>query len=86
MKYSPLWNKTLIDETADLNTALERIKISGCFMAVVTNSKEKLIGIMTDSDIRAALLAGACLTDNVKAHIKKNPIIALENYTEQDLR
>ena len=23
--------------------------------------------------------------DNVKAHIKKNPIIALESYTEQDL-
>ena len=36
---------------------------------------------MTDSDIDT--YTGACLTDNIKAHIKKS-IIALEN-TEQDL-
>ncbi len=85
MKYSPLWKKTLIGELSDLNTALERIKMSGCFMAVIMNSSEKLIGIMTDSDIRGALLGGARLSDSVLKHMKKNPIIALESYSDQDL-
>ena len=45
---------------------------------LVINSKEKLVGTLTDGDIRRAMLRGANIDSKIGKYIKKKPIILKE--------
>jgi dTDP-glucose pyrophosphorylase len=58
--------------TADsLRAAMQAIDTSGWEIALVVDRQERLVGILTDGDIRRALLAGADLDDALGAHVNR---------------
>ncbi|UCH49813.1 MAG: aminotransferase class I/II-fold pyridoxal phosphate-dependent enzyme [Betaproteobacteria bacterium] len=56
-------SRNLLDQSASLRDALQRLN-EGVYGAVfITDAKERVLGMLTDGDVRRALLAGAALTD-----------------------
>ncbi|MBE3142419.1 MAG: nucleotidyltransferase family protein [Planctomycetes bacterium] len=53
----------------DVLTALE---VSGMEIVLVTSDSDRLLGILTDGDVRRALLAGATLNDSLERYLQKN--------------
>jgi len=64
--------------TAILMDAVQAIEISPRRMTVVVDTKNKLLGTLTDGDIRRHLLAGGSLHDLASTAMNKSPITALE--------
>ncbi len=76
----------IVDENSSLKFALKAIQLSSLGVCFVTK-KNKLFNIITDGDIRRALLKGHKLSDNIKKiKSKKNYITVKENYNFLDLQ
>lgn len=57
---------------ASLYEAMKAIQSGACGIALVTDSTGALLGVMTDGDIRRAVLAGASLQDRLEAYVVRN--------------
>lgn len=71
------WRDTVVDQQASMKDALAAISKSGAFISCILNEEGGLAAIVTDSDVRRALLTGGSLEDNVMEWAQKNPISAL---------
>lgn len=71
--------KLLCDSKKEIKDALELININGKGIVFITKEDRKLCGIITDGDIRRALLKGASLNDCVADYMN-------EDYTYADNR
>ncbi|OQS42503.1 nucleotidyltransferase family protein [Chromobacterium haemolyticum] len=67
------WEKALISPESTLREALERIDSCGCQMALVVDDSRKLLGMLTDGDVRRALLKGTSLTDLASSVMRTRP-------------
>lgn len=85
IKYQPNWKASEIRQNSSFRDALAAISQSGSFMACVTEAEGHLIGIVTDSDIRRALLSGANLSDTITSWIQRNPVAGIEGQTTEEL-
>ena len=70
------WKSIALYETADIRQALQIIDQSSLQIALVVDKDNKLLGTITDGDIRRGFLNGLSLTDSVKKIYNRNPIIA----------
>ncbi len=52
-------------------------------IAIITDSHKKLLGVITDGDIRRALLNGAQLEDCVEKYMNSNPVFLAETDTRE---
>ena len=78
--------KLIVKESFSLKRTLKVINLSGLEACFVTR-KNKLINIVTDGDIRRALLKGCKLSDNIKKIKSKNNYVSVkENYDFLDLQ
>lgn len=87
-KYSSKWQKCIvnIDSDISLRNILNHISASGSLIACITKEKSnKLFGIITDSDVRKALLNGASLDESISNYINVNPLTANQNSSTQEL-
>ena len=75
----------LIKEDSNIQGAMKCINKGGLGIALVTNKKNILLGVITDRDIRKALLSGKDFHFPVKKIMTKNPIIALEGTPATEL-
>ena len=65
--------KYIINSKATVKEALVALNnLSDDALALLVIDDEKLIGTLTDGDIRRGLIAGAQLTDNVCSVMQKN--------------
>jgi dTDP-glucose pyrophosphorylase len=65
-----------LDPEATLRTAIERIDSGAIEIALVVDEQRRLLGTVTDGDVRRALLAGAGLDDPVDQIVHRDPITA----------
>lgn len=70
------WEKTLIGPETSMREALQAIDRSGSQMALVVDGQRRLLGTLSDGDVRRALLRGMALTDRVREAMHTNPICA----------
>jgi dTDP-glucose pyrophosphorylase len=70
------WEETLIPPKATLRDALEAIDRSGRRIALVVDPDRRLIGTLSDGDVRRLLLQGLTLADTVTAAIHSLPTCA----------
>ena len=70
------WERTLISETVSLREALGVIDASGAGMALVVDPRRRLIGTLSDGDIRRSLIGGAGLEDAASNSINRTPRLA----------
>ena len=69
----------LITEDQSIRSALEKINRSGLKSIIVTDKKSRFKGIITDGDIRRAILKKIKLNDKVKKIYNQKPIFVYDN-------
>jgi dTDP-glucose pyrophosphorylase len=70
------WKSTLVDPKAQILEAIKIIDYSSLQIALVVDADQRLIGTVTDGDIRRAILKKVSLTDPVDTLLCKAPIVA----------
>jgi len=70
---------------ATIKEVMENIEKAGSKIAFVTDENKKLIGVVSDGDMRRALLAGKNLDIRVENIMTKNPIMAREGAPATEL-
>ena len=61
---------------ASLKDAIECLNLSGMQIAMITNEEEKLVGTLTDGDIRRGLISGLNLSDPITGIVNWEPLVA----------
>jgi len=77
-KFLPGYRSSCIAPSANLKEALATIGLSGAMLACIVDQDSRLIAILTDSDVRKALLQGATLLDPVMTWANSAPTVVLE--------
>ena len=70
---------------ATIKKALKTIEDGGIKIALVVDKKDKLVGTLSDGDIRRGFLKGLNITSSVKSLINKKPLIGKKNYIKENL-
>jgi dTDP-glucose pyrophosphorylase len=70
------WKSTLLSSESSIMEALEAIERGGIQISFVVDSADKLMGSVSDGDIRRGLLHGLSLNDSVDHLMKKDPVSA----------
>ena len=82
---SNTWENTLITTKYTILQALEIIDNEALRIAIVVDQNKKLLGIVTDGDIRRGILAGTSMNDYVSKVMMTNPTIATSEVSEEQL-
>lgn len=72
----------IVPESVDIRTAVQKMDEGGIGIIAVSDSKENIIGIVTDGDFRRAILGGADLKDNILSITNRNYKYLLKGYSE----
>ncbi|EAQ36392.1 nucleoside-diphosphate-sugar pyrophosphorylase [Nitrobacter sp. Nb-311A] len=70
------WEIVLIDPELSLREALEVIDRAGTRMVLIVDENRRLLGTLSDGDVRRGLLRGLTLTDRVSQSMHVNPTVA----------
>ncbi len=70
------WERVLVTPELTLREALARIDRAGSQMALVVDDRRRLLGTLSDGDVRRGLLEGLSLADKVMAAMHLNPTVA----------
>ena len=70
------WVNTIIKSDDSMKTAIKVISAESLGIAMVINENGKLLGTITDGDIRRALIRNCKMDENVSNIMHKDPIIA----------
>ena len=64
--------KIIITDLSTIYSALQKLQDSSGTCLIVTDKKKKLLGTLSDGDVRRAILRGKKLSDKVKDICRKN--------------
>lgn len=70
------WARALIGPEATFLNALESIDQTGAGIALVVDAERRLLGTLSDGDLRRALIRGAALEDKAISAANPNPVCA----------
>lgn len=68
------WKLTLLGQEATIRQAFENLNASGLQVVVCVNEQSKLLGILTDGDLRRGVLSGLSLDDEIATLINTSPV------------
>jgi dTDP-glucose pyrophosphorylase len=77
------WEKALVGPETSLHDALKVIEQVGCQMALVVDQERRLLGSLSDGDVRRGLLKGLSLADKVESAMHLNPTTVLDSEDRQ---
>jgi dTDP-glucose pyrophosphorylase len=72
------WNRTIISSESTVREAIEIIDAAGLQIALVVDENKRLLGTVTDGDIRRAVLRGLSLDEPATQVMNPNPATARE--------
>ena len=67
------WTSTIVEQETPLGEAIARIDQTGLQIALVLDRQRRLLGILTDGNVRRAILGGRSLQTPVSEVMTKNP-------------
>ena len=70
------WTKLLIGPTATIRQAIETIDVGGMQIAFVVVSDMRLLGTVSDGDVRRAILKGVDLSAPATRIMNQHPLVA----------
>lgn len=70
------WKSTLIKPTCSICDAIKGIDANSMQIVIVVDEQRRLLGTVTDGDIRRGILNGISLNESVQKIMNKTPIIA----------
>ncbi len=74
------WKKTLVEEDQNIEEVLKSLRSSGLQIVLVINKSKKLVGTITDGDLREFILKKFDLKKKSKFLMNKKPIFAKKNF------
>ena len=74
-----------ISQNATIKEALKIIGDGAMQIAIIVDEKDKLLGTLTDGDIRRGLLKGLDLNSSIESLISRNPICAKHTDTKKSI-
>lgn len=80
------WQDSIVDSNSSIRDATEAIARSGMQIALVADADRKLQGIITDVDVRRAVLENMDFSSNVETLMKKTPVVARVDQSKQEIR
>jgi len=80
------WDSTLLSKNSKIVDAIKNLDSTGKKIVLVVDDYRKLIGIISDGDIRRGLLKGAQLSDEIDSVINHSPFIAEIGMTGESIR
>jgi len=75
----------LIREKDNIKQTMECLEKTGWEIGLVVNKNRKIVGVVTDGDIRRALLSGKDLSASIRTVMKTQPIVAPERTPASEL-
>jgi dTDP-glucose pyrophosphorylase len=69
------WRSALVLESATLKEAAENLTMSTLKICLIIDGDGRLIGTISDGDIRRGLLRGLMLASSIQEIVKKNPLV-----------
>lgn len=82
---SHCWQKTLITGNCTIKHALEIINNEGLHVAIVIDGEKRLLGMVTDGDIRRGLLSDLSLSDSVDTVMNSSPVTVKHGTSKEQL-
>lgn len=79
------WTSTIVLPNANLQQVIASLNKTGLRIALVCDSDRKLLGVVTDGDIRRALLIGKNLDAPVLQIMQKKPLVVTGNINKSEL-
>lgn len=79
------FKKILINDKTKIKDALKIINNEGLQIAIIIDKKNKLLGTLTDGDIRRGLLKGLNLESSIASIYVRNPITVLKNEKRENI-
>ena len=83
--YSPTWQESVISESSTIREAIRAIDRAGALMACVVDGQNRLLGILTDSDIRKLILAGNSIDGEIGKKYNLRPVLGRQSMSTNDL-
>lgn len=80
------WKKLCLAEGSNIFQAMKSLDESGAKLTVIISADGKLLGTLSDGDIRRALLHGLTVSDLVTKAMNPKPIIASSSLSHFELR
>jgi len=80
------WKKTLIKKNSSIRSAIKSLSDSGFQIALVVSNDLKLIGAITDGDIRKGLLNGLSTNHSINKIVNRNCITASPSTSEHMMK
>ena len=78
--------KILVYKEFKIRRVLEILDCEGKAIAIAVDKNKKLLGTITDGDIRRALLRGISIEEPIEKIIHYNPIVARNSLTKEELK
>ncbi len=79
------WHNILTSETQSIKEVLKLIDLEALRIALVVDDKSRLLGIVTDGDVRRGLIRGVGLTDPVSLVMNTKPTLASVDMSRQQI-
>ena len=70
------WKKAMVKNTSSLELVIKKFEKTALQIVLVVGKNKKLIGTITDGDVRRGLLKGLTTKDKIISIINKNPVTA----------
>jgi dTDP-glucose pyrophosphorylase len=80
------WKNLKVSPKCSLYYALEVIEKEGCGAVVVCSEDNKLVGLITDGDVRRAILSKKSLDSPVSDIMTRNPKYVFEGTTKEEIK
>ena len=78
-------NKLLVNKKSSIKQAMQIIDRNRFGVAFIVDGNKKLFGLVTDGDIRGAILKGLNIERPVESIANKSPVVIKEGYAEREL-
>ena len=75
-----------INENQTLKSAMKIIDNGALGIAFIIDTQERLTGVVTDGDIRHAIIKGTSLNEKIKKIMNSSPVIVHEGWTENQIK
>ncbi|OIO38527.1 MAG: alcohol dehydrogenase [Candidatus Omnitrophica bacterium CG1_02_49_16] len=79
------WRETLVKPATPVRKVIETIDKGSMQIALVVDAKNRLIGTVTDGDVRRGILKGISLDEAVERIMRKDPIFAHMNELRENI-
>ena len=80
------WNRTLLNTSATIKDAIRVIDSSSLLIAMIVDSNYGLLGIITDGDVRRAILDGVSLGVSVETIMNRSPLTVSEDDNDEKVQ